>query len=215
MLIELQAFLRVVTETHGFANVQRTAIRFLLSHEDLDERGLSGTVVAHNTHLFVTGKDVGEVIENLQIAEALVEVVGFEYLGTDIGSFYIELHLAVIEPLLSYLFELVEGFFAIACLVSTSLRHTAHPLQFGAIEVVGTFYLHIGGIDAFLTLLQIVAIITLIGINLLVVNLVNFGAHTVQEIAVVRYHEQTQGSTAEVSFQPFGHFEVEVVGRLV
>ena len=215
LLIELQAFLRIITETDGLANVEGTGIGLVFSHENLDEGGFSGSIVADNTHLFVTGKDVGEIVQNLQVAETLVQMVGFENLRTDIRCLDIQLDIAIVEALLGYFFQFIKGFFAIAGLMSTGLRHTAHPLQFRTIEVVGTDDFCIGGINPFLTLFQVIAIIAFIRINLLVVYLDDFGADSIQEIAVVGDHEQTQCTATQITFQPFGHFQVEVVGRFV
>ena len=64
--------------------------------------------------------------------------------------------------LLGYLLQLIEGFLTIACLVSARLRHAAHPFQLGAVKVIGTGYLGIGGINALLTFLQVIAVVSLI-----------------------------------------------------
>ena len=80
LLVELQSVLRIIPETYRFADIECTAVRFLQSHQNLDERRLSGTVVSNDTHFLVTGKDIREVIQNLYIAEALAQMVGLENL---------------------------------------------------------------------------------------------------------------------------------------
>ena len=72
LFIKLQALLRIIAKTNGFAYVNRTTIRLLFTHQNLDESRFSRTVITHNTHFFITGKDVGEVFQNLQIAETLI-----------------------------------------------------------------------------------------------------------------------------------------------
>ena len=62
LFVELQSFLRVITETDGFTNIQCTRIGLLFAHQYLDESGFSRTVIAHDTHLLITGKDVGEIL---------------------------------------------------------------------------------------------------------------------------------------------------------
>ena len=95
------------------------------------------------------------------------------------------------------------------------LRHAAHPFQLCAVEVIGTFYLHSLGLDTLLALLQIITVIAFILINLPVVYLYDFGAYTVEEITVVSHHQQAKVGTTQVIFQPFGHIQVQMVGRLI
>ena len=75
LFIEFQPLLRVIAETDGLADFQLAAVRFLFPHQNLDEGRLTGTVVSHDTHLLVTGEDVGEIIQDLQVAETLVQMV--------------------------------------------------------------------------------------------------------------------------------------------
>jgi len=52
-------------------------------------------------------------------------------------------------------------------------------------------------------------------INLAVVYLDDFGTDTVEKVTVMRHHQQTEVRTAKILFQPFGHVEIQMVGRLV
>ena len=65
LLVKLESVLRVITETNRFTNIHRTAIRLYLSHQYFDESRFAGSVVSHNPHLLITGKDIGEIIQNL------------------------------------------------------------------------------------------------------------------------------------------------------
>ena len=215
LLVELKPILRVVAETDGLADVQRTAVGLHQPHQYLDEGRFARSVVAHDTHLLVAGEDVGEIVQYLQVAESLAQVVGLEYLVADVGSLDVELHVGVVEALLGHLLQFVEGLLAVAGLVAAGLGHAAHPLQLGAVQVVGALHLHRLGVDALLPLLQVVAVVSLVGINRAVIYLDDFGADTVEEVAVVRHHEQCQVRPSQVFFQPLGHVEVEVVGGLV
>ena len=58
LLVKLQSLLRIVTEAHGLAYVKRSLVGLLLAHQNLDEGRFSGTVVSHDTHLFVACEDV-------------------------------------------------------------------------------------------------------------------------------------------------------------
>ena len=215
LLVKLQAVLRVVTEADRLANVQRTAVCLLQPHQYLDEGRLARTVIPYDTHLFVTGEDVGEIIQNLQVTKGFVQMVCFEYLAAYVRSLDIQFDVVVVETLLSHLLQLVKGILPIACLVPAGLRHAAHPFQLCAVEVIGTFYLHSLGLDTLLALLQIITVIAFILINLPVVYLYDFGAYPVEEITVVRHHQQAEVVPAEIFLQPLRHIEVEVVGRLV
>ena len=127
-------------------------------------------------------------------AESLAQVVGLEYLVADVGSLDVELHVGVVEALLGHLLQFVEGLLAVAGLMAAGLGHAAHPLQLSAVQVVGALHLHRLGVDTFLTLLQVVAVVTLVGINRAVVYLNDFGADTVEEVTVVRHHEHGRAS---------------------
>ena len=74
--------------------------------------------------------------------------------------------------------------------MSACLRLAAHPFQLTTIEVVGTLCLGSCGVDAFLTLLHIILEVAAIRINRLVVKFEDDVAHAVEEITVVRHHEQ-------------------------
>ena len=98
----------------------------------------------------------------------------------------------LLEPLLGLLLQVVEGILAIARFVPTCLRHAAHPLQLGAVQVVGPCHLAAKVVLALLTLLQIVSIVAMIGIHSLVIEFQDYGAHIVEEVSVVRHHEQRE-----------------------
>ena len=62
-LVKLQPLLGEIAETHSVANVETSAIHRLQSQEQLEERGLSRTVVAHDAHLLKTCEIVVKVLE--------------------------------------------------------------------------------------------------------------------------------------------------------
>ena len=41
------------------------------------------------------------------------------------------------------------------------------------------------------------------------------GADPIQEITVVRHHQQAQLRTFQITFKPFYHFQIEMIGRLI
>lgn len=80
LFIKLKSFLRIITEPYRLTDIKRTAVRLLNAHQNLDERRFSRSVISHNTHLLIAGKDVGEIIQDLQIAETLVKMICFKNL---------------------------------------------------------------------------------------------------------------------------------------
>ena len=70
--------------------------------------------------------------------------------------------------------------------------------------------------NAFCTFFQIVVVVASVGIELLVGKLYDAVADAVEEVAVVRHHQQGHRPAAvQVVLQPLHHLQVEVVGRLV
>ena len=41
----------------GFSDIQCSTVRLLFAHQYFNERGLSRTIVSHDAHLLITGKD--------------------------------------------------------------------------------------------------------------------------------------------------------------
>ena len=69
-------------------------------------------------------------------------------------------------------------------------RHPAHPVELGAVEIVGACYFGIARIYSLLPLLEIVAVVAFIRVDGVVVQLHNDGTDTIEEISVVRHHQQ-------------------------
>ena len=133
LLVKPQSVLRVISETYGLSDIQRTAIGLHLSHQYLYKSRLTRTVVPNNPHLFVTGKDVREIFQYLQVTETLIEMIGFKYLTANVGSLHLQFHIVVVKPLFGYFLQFVESIFTIPGFMSAGLRHTAHPIQLGTI----------------------------------------------------------------------------------
>ena len=162
LLIKLQAVLRIVSETDCLTDIQCSTVRLLFAHQYFNERGLSRTIVSHDAHLLITGKDIREIFQNLQITETLVQMIRLKNLGADVRGFHIQFHIAVVETLLRHFLQFVESFFPITRFMSACLGHTAHPLQLCAVQVIGTGYFGIGRLDTLLPLFQVIAVISFI-----------------------------------------------------
>ena len=69
--------------------------------------------------------------------------------------------------------------------------------------------------DALFAFAEIIGVVACIRVCCVVFYLDDAVANVVEEIPVVRYHEERGAGVVEVFFEPFGHVGVEVVGRLV
>ena len=142
-------------------------------------------------------------------------MVGFEYLTSYIRCFHFQLYVIVAEPLFRHFLQFVESLLTVTGFVSARLRHSAHPVEFRTVKVVGSFYFHTFSVYPFLSLFEVIAIISFILIHLPIVYFDNFRTDTVEEITVVSHHQQTEIGTAKIIFEPFGHIQIQMVGRLV
>ena len=149
------------------------------------------------------------------MAEGLRYVLALKYLATYIYIRGFEPQLPFLDALLGHTLQFIEGILAVLSLVSTCLRHAAHPFQLRAVQIVGTRYLGPLVVDAFLTFLQVVGVVAAIGIDGLVVQFEDDAADAVEEVAVVGHHQQRPVATLQVALQPFYHLQVQVVRWLV
>ena len=116
---------------------------------------------------------------------------------------------------MSLLLQFIESFLAIPCLVTASLRHTAHPVELGTVEIRRPSHFCPRHLQPLGTFLEVIGIVAMIGIDGLFVELKDDGADAVEEVAVVRHHEQRDVGAREVVLEPLYHLQVEVVRRLV
>ena len=215
LLVELQTLLGEIAETHGIANVEPSAVGWHKTKEQSDERGLSRAVVAHDAHLLEAGEVIIEVLEDYLVVESLRYILALEDFAADIDITRLETHLTFLDALFGNTLQLIERLLTIASLMASGLRHAPHPLQFGAVEVVGSGNLRPTVVDALLALLEIVAIVAPIGVDRLVIEFEDDRADTVEEETVVGDHQQGLVAAVQEAFEPFDHLQVEVVGRLV
>ena len=216
---EFQSLLREIAEANRLADVKLAAVGLNLAQQHLDEGRFSRSVITHNTHLLEAGKVVVEVVENhlllSPVVESLAHILAFENLRTYINGRSLQSYLPVFDALLRHLFQLVESILAVFRLVSASLRLTAHPVEFPAVEILRVLYFGSQIVHSLLPLLQIVGIIAPVGVDGAVVEFQNRIAHLVQEESVVRNHEDGLVATVQITLQPFYHLQIQVVGRLI
>ena len=189
LLIELQSFLREIAEAYGVADVEASAVGRHQTKEHANESGLAGAVVAHDAHFLETGEIIIKVFQNDTVVESLRHVLALKDLRTDIDIARLQTDLSFLDTLLGDTFQLVEGLLTITGLMTTGLWHATHPLQFGAVEVVGSGNLSPTVIDSLLSFLEIITVIAAIGVDGLVVEFEDDGAYTIEEETVVGDHE--------------------------
>ena len=215
LLVELQSLLGEIAEAHGVADVESSAVGRHQSEEQPDKRGLARTVISHDAHLLEAREVIVEVLQDDMVAESLRHILALKYLRADIDIARLQTDLPLLDALLGHLLQLIERLLTVAGLMSTGLRHASHPLQFRAVEVVGTGDLCPAVVDTLLALLEVVTVVAPIGIDGLVVEFEDDGTDTVEEKAVVGDHQQRLIAPAEETLQPLDHLKVEVVRRLV
>ena len=86
----------------------------------------------------------------------VADVLGLEDLASDVGAVHLQAQFVLLNVPFGFLLQFVECLFAVSGLMAACLRCGAHPLQFGAVQVVGTRYFCPGIVYAFLAFLQIV-----------------------------------------------------------
>ena len=99
--------------------------------------------------------------------------------------------------------------------MTSGLRHTTHPLQLRAIEVVGPGYLRTTIVDALLALLKIVTVVAAIGIYRLIIEFENHRTYPVEEESVVSNHQECPIATIKIALEPLYHLKIEMVSGLI
>ena len=142
-------------------------------------------------------------------------ILALEDLRADIHVARFQTDLSFLNALLGNLLQLIESLLTVAGLMTSGLRHSAHPLQFPSVQVVGPHDFSPCIVDAFLPFLQIIRIVATVSIDGTVVQLQNQVTHLVQEITVVCHHQQCFVPSCQITLQPFNHLQIEMVRGLV
>ena len=215
LLVELHAVLTVVAEADGLADDEAAAVGLHQAEQHLDERALPRSVSPDDAKLLVAREVVVEVLEDDAVSEAFADVFRLEDFAADVGGLRLQLHLLLFQMAVGAFLQVVESLLAVAGLMAASLGHAPHPLELCAVEVRGPRHLSPRHLEPLGTLLEIVGIVAVIGIDGLVVHLEDDGTDAVQEVTVVRHHQQRHAGTGEVVLEPLYHLQVEVVRRFV
>ena len=109
----------------------------------------------------------------------------------------------------------MEGVDPVLRLSGTGAGRGVYPLQFPAKDIADLVRLGVVVVDAFLALDQIVLVVTLVDVDGTVVQLHHGIAYPVQEIPVVRHHEQRAARVRQVALQILDRVRIEMVGGLI
>ncbi len=99
--------------------------------------------------------------------------------------------------------------------MTACLGHPAHPFLFCTEQVACFVDYCIPVGNPFFAFGQIIGVVAGVREQAEFVNFDNLIAYPVQKVTVMCDHEQRAICFSQVIFQPFGHFNVQVVGRFV
>ena len=219
VLTEFQTFLRKITKAYSLTDIKFTLIRIHFTQEHLDKRRFTGTIITHNTHFLKTGKVIIKMVEYhlfmTVIFKSLANILAFKNLATNINCRSLQSDLPVLNALFGNFFKFIEGLFTIARFMTTGLWLSAHPVKFSSIQIFRMLYLSTKIVHSFLTFLQIICIVTSIGINSLIVQFKDNITNLIKEETIMSNHENSLVSTIQITLQPFYHFQIQMVSRLI
>ena len=122
----------VITKSYGLAYVKATTVGCYFANEHFDKGRFAGAVLSNDTHLFVAGKIVVEIVEYLEVVERLAYILCLENFRTYIGRFYIEFYGAIFNAAACFGFKVIEGINSRFGFGAARLRLSAHPVELGA-----------------------------------------------------------------------------------
>ena len=89
--------LAVVAPAHCGPHIEAPRIGLHLTEQQAYECGFPGTVVAHDSNLFMACEDIVEIVEDYLISECLAYMVRLENLIAYVACLYIELHVLLAQ----------------------------------------------------------------------------------------------------------------------
>ena len=222
ILIEPHPFLAVVADLEGFSAVDDTGqlarvVRIHPTGEQVEEGGLARPVPTDDAHLFVALEIVGEPVQITLPSVVKTDLAAIDDFRaqTRAGAHFRQAHLRGAIHLFRALLQLQEGVLAVFRLAGAGAGRSMDPFQLAPEDIVDFRGLGVVIIDALLPLFQVVLVIPTIGVDGSVVHFHHDVAHAVQEIPVVRNHQQGAARTAQIPLQELDGVDVQVVGGLV
>ena len=213
--IQRRAMLGKIANLHRFAPFYDAACRGQIPHQGTQQGGFSCAVTAYDAKAVIPQKGIGKILNQCFAVNGNIQVLPAEnLLAQSAGNAF---H---VQGLLRWSFpdavrQLVKAFNPPLSLGAASLCAPANPCQFLAVE---GFVFPQGGFRHFLplgTLLQVAGIVTLVAIHPAAANVKDAVEGTLQQVSVVGHHHQGAAEAHQTVFQPLGHVNVNMVGRLI
>ena len=126
-----------------------------------------------------------------------------------------QLYLVFTPSVLGFLFDFVEIVNPRFGFCRSCFGLTSHPIQFFFKQVFGLFLNHLLQGHSLFFLLKVIGITPFIAVELPAVQFDDFCTHPFQKVPVMCDHKQGHFFFFKESFQPFNHFQVQVIGWLV
>ena len=216
--VERHALLAVVADCKRFAAFYLSGGRGEVPGQKIDEGALTHSVTPDDAHLLVSLEVVSEM---RQVASPVVEeadILAVDDLGAEsrgLPDFRAYAHLLCRIYLFRPVLQLVECVDAVFCLSCTGAGRGVYPLQLPAQDITDLVRLGVVVVDAFLALDQVVLIVPLVDIDCAVVKLHHGIADPVEEIPVVRDHEQGAARVRQITLKILDRIGIKVVRGLV
>ena len=213
--LELQTFLAIVPIFGCFTNVDLACSGLDISSDQVQEGGLPATVLTGQTYAVAFLERIGERGEDGLSGNRKSSAFQLQYFVALSCNLHTQFYLVLLAWTLGFLLQVIEGFDTSLRFRTACLRLPAHPFKFLAPQVSGLIRCKDFIRLPLCFLLQEEGVVTLIGIDLALIELTDFRTDIVQKIAVVRYQENGLTSRCQELFQPFNRFDIQVVGRLI
>ena len=212
--IQLPALLGKMPDLHGSADGHAAAVRLQFPGDQVQQRGLSRAVVAHDADPVSPQEVIREVIDHRPAVKGLCDIIQLDDLFAQPAGSRSQLHRIVRLRRILVPQRLVPGdpFLGFGG-PGTAAPHDPlplHPKDGLALALAGLSHLR----PLFLQL-QVLGVVGLIVIQLSPAQFCDVVDHPLQEIAVMGHHDEPAFEAAEPILQPGHHLTVQVVGGLV
>ena len=209
------AVLRKIANFYSLTHSQAAARGRAAPSNNIHQSGLACAIGAHNSHPVVTQQNIAKV---LQVVDAIIfhrDMVQldnrFAKTTADRGHFQIRLGFHILHLGL----DLGKALYTVLFLGAARFRAATNPRQLPTINIAQLLRRTGLGDAALLPLLQEQAVVAHINVALAPINFQRAINHSVEEITVMGYHEQSALALHKLLLQPSNSGIVHVVSGLV
>ncbi|OPZ10413.1 MAG: hypothetical protein BWZ06_01908 [Bacteroidetes bacterium ADurb.BinA261] len=137
LFVKLQTFLTVVSKINSFADVETSTIGLFQPKNHLHKSTFTGAVVTHDSHLFVSRKNVIEIVCDGNITKVLRNMFCFENFVAYIRTFCCKADRFIFSTILSLFLQFVESIDAVFGFGAARLRLASDPVELLTHQIVG------------------------------------------------------------------------------